>query len=102
MKNYKVIFAQSAENDIYASFEWGCKEWGEELAIKWVFDLKTSVDKILKIFPLSQPLAPESDDLLFEIRQMIVGRYRILFRIEGQTVQILHVRGSFVEKDDNP
>ena len=30
-----------------------------------------------------------------EIRQMIFGRYRILFNIEGDVVNVLHVRGAF-------
>ncbi len=95
MKKYKVIFSQSAENNIYESYEWGCQEWGEEFAIKWAIELKNSVEKILKLFPYSQPIAPESYDVLFEIRQMLVGRYRVLFRIDELTVEILHVKGSF-------
>jgi hypothetical protein len=43
-----------------------------------------------------QPIAPESGDLLFEVRQILVGRYRVLYRIEMEIVSILHVRGSFV------
>jgi plasmid stabilization system protein ParE len=96
MKEFKVIFANSAEADIYKSFEWGRQEWGDELAVKWAIELKTSVNKILKNFPLSQPIAPESEDLLFEVRQILVGRYRVLYRIEMEIVSILHVRGSFV------
>lgn len=102
MKRYSVIFSHSAENDIYQSFEWGCREWGEEIAIKWAIELKSSVENLLKTFPKSQPIAPESNDLLFEIRQMIVGRYRVLFTIEGDSVQVLHVHGAFVGDDETP
>ena len=30
---------------------------------------------------------------------MIFGRYRVLFEIDGRVVRVLHVRGSFGEKD---
>lgn len=101
MKQYSVVFSQSAEKDVYESFEWGHREWGEKLAIKWARELKKSVEGLLERFPNSQPIAPESDDLLFEVRQMIVGRYRVLFVIEGDQVHILHVRGSFVNENEN-
>ncbi len=102
MKRYSVVFSHSAEKDIYESFEWGCREWGEEIVRKWAINLKSSLENVLKTFPKSQPIAPESNDLLFEIRQMIVGRYRVLFTIKGDSVQILHVRGAFVIEDENP
>lgn len=87
MKRYSVIFSHSAENDIYESFEWGCRESGEELALKGALELKSSDENILKTFPNSQPIAPDSDDLLFEFRQMIVGRYMVLNTIVGNSVQ---------------
>jgi toxin ParE1/3/4 len=101
MKRYSVIFSHSAEIDIYESFEWGCREWGDEIAIKWAIELKSSVETLLKTFPKSQPVAPESRDLLFEIRQLIVGRYRVLYTINEDSVQILHVRGAFVGDNEN-
>lgn len=100
MKRYRVVFAESARKNIFESYEWGCREWGTEAAQRWAGDLRDSVEKILTIFPLSQPLAPESDDTPYEIRQMIVGRYRVLFIVEGKKVVVLHVRGAFVDKDD--
>ncbi|MEZ5345957.1 MAG: type II toxin-antitoxin system RelE/ParE family toxin [Pyrinomonadaceae bacterium] len=68
MKQYSVVFSPTAEKDIYESFEWGCSEWGEDIAVKWIRELRLSVDNLLKLFPYSQPIAPESDDLLFDIR----------------------------------
>ncbi|HET6854351.1 MAG TPA: hypothetical protein VFH46_18765 [Pyrinomonadaceae bacterium] len=34
------------------------------------------------------------------IRHLIVGRYRVLFRVRGRTVTILHVRGPFTDPED--
>jgi hypothetical protein len=45
--------------------------------------------------PKAFPVAPEDEEFPEEIRQMIVGRYRILFTIKGRKVHVLHVRGAF-------
>jgi plasmid stabilization system protein ParE len=42
--------------------------------------------------PARCPLAPENEDHPKEIRQLVHGRYRILFTIEPGRVVILHVR----------
>ena len=38
----------------------------------------------------------EDDEFSEEIRQMVVGRYRILFKIKGRKVHVLHVRGAYL------
>jgi hypothetical protein len=48
--------------------------------------------------PKAFPLAPEDDEFSEKIRQMVVGRYRILFTIKGRKVHVLHVRGAFLGK----
>jgi plasmid stabilization system protein ParE len=45
----------------------------------------------LEQFPHRCPLAPESDAAL-EIRQLLYGRYRVLFTITHATVYVLHIR----------
>src|SRR3569833_3090236 len=41
-------------------------------------------------------LAPENEDVAFEVRQMVFGRkphyYRVLFTIESESVVVLHIR----------
>lgn len=50
----------------------------------------------LATFPKRCPLAPETVSFPFEVRQLLYGRkphvYRILFTIEGDTVNVLHIR----------
>ena len=50
----------------------------------------------LGILPARCPLALENDRFPFEVRQLLYGRkphvYRILFTIDGDTVNILHIR----------
>jgi len=95
MKNYKVILHPDAEVDINASFEWGCRTWGQENARVWVRELRQTFKNRLTSMPLSCPVAPESEELGISVRQLIVGRYRALFIVEKRTVTILHIKGSY-------
>lgn len=100
MKGYAVVFEESAQADVRDSYEWGCRVWGKEEAVKWVRQLRTAVSKQLAVVPKGLPLAPEDNQFSEEIRQMVVGRYRILFMIKGRTVHVLHVRGAYVPEID--
>jgi plasmid stabilization system protein ParE len=96
MKKYKVVLHPEAETDIDSSFQWGCHTWGEENARVWIRELRKVMTDRLTSMPLSCPRAPESEELGVIVRQLIVGRYRILFIIEKRTVTVLHVKGSYV------
>lgn len=93
MKKYSVIFHPEAETDISSSYRWGRRVWGDKQAKAWAQELRRAITLRLTSLPLSCPLAPESDDLGIEVRQLIVGRYRVLFIVEKKTTTILHVRG---------
>ena len=97
MKRYAVIFEDSAQADVRESYDWGCRVWGSKReAQQWVRQLRTAVSKQLRVLPKGFPLAPEDDEFSEEIRQMVVGRYRVLFTIKGRKVHVLHVRGAYV------
>ena len=93
MKKYKVILHPDAETDINSSFEWGSRAWGRENAKAWVRQIRQTIKNRLTSMPLGCPLAPENEELDTPVRQLIVGRYRILFIVEKGTVTILHLRG---------
>jgi len=93
MKKYKVILHPDAETDINSSFEWGSRAWGRENAKAWVRQIRQTIKNRLTSMPLGCPLAPENEELDIPVRQLIVGRYRILFIVEKGTVTILHLRG---------
>jgi hypothetical protein len=59
----------------------GVAVFGEREAQQWVRQLRTAVSRQLAIVPKGFALAPEDDEFSEEIRQMIVGRYRVLFTI---------------------
>jgi plasmid stabilization system protein ParE len=96
MKRYDVIIEESAQEDVRESYDWGCRTWGKREAEKWARELRTAVMKQLGVVPKAFPLAAENDEFSVEIRQMIVGRYRVLFTIKGRKVHVLHVRGAYV------
>lgn len=99
MKKYRVEFADSSKADIALSYEWGQKEWGVTAAKNWYKLLKKTVRQALCILPLGFPLAPENLVYAAEIRQITIGRYRVLFSVENRTVRVLHVRGPFADPD---
>lgn len=96
MKRYDVVFEDSAQTDVRGSYDWGCRVWGKKEAQRWVRELRTAVSRQLSLIPGGFPLAPENDAFSEEIRQMIVGRYRVLFTIKNRKVHVLHVRGPYV------
>ncbi|MCB9965313.1 MAG: type II toxin-antitoxin system RelE/ParE family toxin [Rhodospirillales bacterium] len=60
-------------------------------ALKWYREIVEKI-KSLNRFPSRCSYADETVFHDFEIRNLIFGNYRILFHIEGQTVQVLHVK----------
>jgi plasmid stabilization system protein ParE len=102
MKRYAVVFEETAQADVRESYEWGCRAWGKHQAQKWVRQLRTAVSQQLALVPKGFPFAPEDDEFSEEIRQMVVGRYRVLFTIKGPKVHVLHVRGAYVGSLEQP
>jgi len=99
MKRYAVVFEDSAQADVRRSYDWGCRAWGKKEAQRWARQLRIAVFHQLSLVPKGFPIAPEDDEFLEEIRQMIVGRYRVLFTIKKDRVHVLHVRGAHVRRD---
>jgi len=96
MKKFTVILHPDAETDITSSYEWGCRVWGEQRAKEWARELHSAIKARLTTLPLRCPVAPESEEVGIEIRQLIVQRYRVLFVVEKKTVTILHVRAAHI------
>jgi plasmid stabilization system protein ParE len=46
----------------------------------------------LKFYPHSCPTAPESKATTLEVRNALVGVYRVLFYVHDQQVHVVHVR----------
>jgi len=90
--SYQVIVETPARTEIEEALAW-MSQHSPERATLWYFDLEGVIDS-LSSFPARCTLAPESRTFGEEIRHLLFGKYRILFRIEDETVYILHVRHS--------
>lgn len=97
MKRYTVRLNSEAEEDIFDSYEWGVRNWGPDAAEKWIRKLYEIIFDRLSLFPNGCPLAPDVNFENREIRQLIVGRYRVLFEVRKLEVAIIHVRGPFTD-----
>lgn len=95
MRTYQVEFSEKAIADLDTSFEWGCEKWGTVKAATWYFATRHSIYSLLGSFPLGHPIAPENAEYSVEVRQLILGRYRIIFNVTDTVVTILHIRGPY-------
>jgi len=96
VKRYTVIIEDSAKLDVQDSYNWGCRVWGVERAHKWARELRGAILTKLALTPLGFPVAPDSNEFGEEVRQMIVGRYRVLFCVRSRRVHVLHIRGAYI------
>ena len=96
MKRYEIVFEESAQADLRVSYDWGCRVWGKKEAQQWARELRAAVSRQLSLVPRGFRLAPENEDFSEEIRQMVVGRYRVLFTIRKRKVHVLHLRGAHI------
>src|SRR5215212_4938393 len=93
--NYRVVILSEAEREMEEAYLW-IAESAQERAATWLRGLRTAIET-LRTHPRRCPLAPESAIFAEEIRQLLYGRrrgvYRVLFEVrdDEQTVTILHV-----------
>lgn len=93
MKRYQVVMTPFAADNIHEAYDWLVAE-NPTFAAKWLDNIRSKILD-LEIMPESHPIAPESAEFDCEIRQLLVGRgtpWRVFFTIEGETVQVLHIR----------
>jgi len=90
MKTYRVEPTDKALVDAGEAYFW-ISERSEKAALSWYEGLLTAF-RSLEQNPRRCPLAPESAFFEQEIRQLIDGKYRILFTVQGATVFVLRVR----------
>lgn len=92
MTVYRVEPTDKALVDAGEAYFW-INEQSEGAALRWYEGLMKAF-RSLERNPLRCPVAPESVFFNEEIRQLVYGKYRILFTVEGETVYVLRVRHS--------
>jgi len=90
---YHVVITQEALNQTEAAYRW-IAERAPIAAARWFTRLQGTI-QTLETQPKRCPLAPESKSLGIELRQLLYGKrrgvYRVLFTITRKTVTVLHV-----------
>jgi plasmid stabilization system protein ParE len=89
---YRVLIAPRALSDAEAIYHWIADVQAAPLnAAKWldgVFEVIATLDEL----PQRCPRAPECAYFEREIRQIVYHNHRVLFGIEGDTVEVFHIR----------
>jgi len=93
--DFRVELSAQAQSDISSIHDWLRSQSAGETGERWFVALGAAIAALMSM-PSRCPMAPESQDSPIEVRQLLYGRqpnvYRILFAIEGEVVQVLHVR----------
>jgi plasmid stabilization system protein ParE len=95
MTTYQIEPTDKALVDTGEAYFW-INEQSQGAALRWYEGLLKAFRSLEKN-PLRCPLAPESAFFEEEIRQLIYGKYRILFTVEDETAFVLRVRHSSQE-----
>lgn len=92
---FRVELTDQAQSDVAGIYDWLRTEQAGDAGERWFVDLRAAIASLANL-PSRCSLAPENQDSPVEVRQLLYGRrphvYRVLFAIEGETVQVLHVR----------
>ena len=92
---FRVELSNRAQTDIAAIYDWLNSQQAGTAGERWFVALREAIGSLSEL-PLRCRVAPESRDSLVEVRQLLYGRkphvYRILFAVERDLVQVLHVR----------
>ena len=92
---FRVKQTPRADKDLDALLDWLMERQAGDTGLRWFRKLREEIASLSEL-PHRCPLAPESKEFPFEVRQLLYGRkphlYRVLFTIEGDTVVVLHIR----------
>ena len=96
MKTFSVEPTDKALVDAGEAYFW-INEQSEQAALHWYEGLLKAF-RSLERNPLRCPLAPEHAFFEEQIRQLVYGKYRILFTVEAEMVFVLRVRHAARER----
>lgn len=94
--SYHVIVQPRAQADLSELYDW-IAERSPQGALRWFHEWENALAHLTED-PVRFGLAPESEWASAEVRQILFKTprglpYRALFSIEGQCVNVVHVRG---------
>lgn len=89
---HAVRFHPAARDEAFEIARFLAKSASPGIALSWFASLEQTIDA-LATMPRRHPMAREAG--LFagiELRQVLVGAYRVIFRVDSRTVDVLHIR----------
>ncbi|MGB0188797.1 MAG: type II toxin-antitoxin system RelE/ParE family toxin [Aequoribacter sp.] len=90
MKRYRINIRPTAEKDLRQRYE-QIHAVSPVNATTWYRSLVEGI-RTLEYLALRCSIADESAQLHREVRQLIVGRYRVLYYVHQDLVDVLHIR----------
>lgn len=89
--SYRVEFADQAKSDLFEIYLWIAEDSAVN-ASRWIVTLEAEIHG-LGVSPERCVIAPENGEIEeSEVRQLLVGRYRVLFIVRERKVFVLHIR----------
>jgi plasmid stabilization system protein ParE len=99
---FTVVIRRRAQADIAGQVAWLEATRGIQAAVRWRSGLLTAVVSTLESDPHRHSLADEATDLGIALRELLHGRrrqvFRILFTIDGDSVNVLRVRHALQDR----
>ena len=97
---FQIDITRQAQAEALEIFVWKSENQSAAAATEWYNDLMRHLYSLDEM-PERCALAPENDHFEDEIRQLLVGKrrqiYRVLFTIRRDTVYILHILNSAMD-----
>jgi toxin ParE1/3/4 len=87
---FTVIITTQAQQDLEGIYAYIAAD-SPETALTWYLEMLDAIES-LATFPQRCPLAPESPEMLYELRHLIRGNYRIIYETVGSEVRVVQVR----------
>jgi plasmid stabilization system protein ParE len=88
---YSVRYSSKARTELREAYAYIAADQSVERAAQWLAGIEGAIDSLADL-PLRCALSPESREFGAELRQIVVGGYRIIFRVANAEVRIMHVR----------
>jgi toxin ParE1/3/4 len=92
LKTYRIEIKPAAESDLERRYLQIAEE-SPQNAASWYLDTMNAIERLDNLAERC-PIAPEDLDIQRGIRHLVIGNYRVLYGINGDAVEVLHVRHS--------
>ncbi len=90
MKKYRINIKPTAEADLEKRYLQIAEE-SPQNAVQWYLGIIEAIEKLDSLAERC-PIAPEDVDIQRGIRHLILGHYRVLYTINNDVIEVLHVR----------